>query len=370
MNIDEQAVVWWIIAFTCVFETLHSLSARAIAWLLSLLGCLLTFLSRYSDKIANIAHAFPSTIYKRSQYLKERINIPSVCNYVVCLNCLSLYKYDDCLQKRGARTVIKECTECAPSLKQPLLKEIDTSNGNRKYYPHLVYPNASLISCMQFLLLRRSFYQQCQQWHQTFLPDSSILSDVYDGKVWKDFFYLQEEVLDKKDSICFMLNIDWFQPFKHRVYSIGVIYLAIMNLPRSVRFKRENIIIVGLLPGPKEPSKNINSYLTPLVSDLLALWDGIEFKTYDSVTRLIRCALLCIGCDLPAGRKTCGFLTLQILAVPGVIVTLELVYLVSRTILDLTGLSGYSVTIKNIGMMLNVYLLVKLRPQKILKKVS
>lgn len=142
MNIDEQAVVWWIIAFTCVFETLHSLSARAIAWLLSLLGCLLTFLSRYSDKIANIAHAFPSTIYKRSQYLKERINIPSVCNYVVCLNCLSLYKYDDCLQKRGARTVIKECTECAPSLKQPLLKEIVTSNGNRKYYPHLVYPNA------------------------------------------------------------------------------------------------------------------------------------------------------------------------------------------------------------------------------------
>ena len=106
-----------------------------------------------------------------------------------------------------------------------------------------------------------------------------------------------------------MLNIDWFQPFKHRVYSIGVMYLAIMNLPRSVRFKRENIIIVGLIPGPSEPSKNINTYLTPLVADLLTVWEGATFSTYDNGDQFVRCALLCIGCDLPAGRKTCGFLS-------------------------------------------------------------
>ena len=34
-----------------------------------------------------------------------------------------------------------------------------------------------------------------------------------------------------KNSIAFMLNIDWFQTYKHRVYSIGVMYLAI---PRAI----------------------------------------------------------------------------------------------------------------------------------------
>ncbi len=106
-----------------------------------------------------------------------------------------------------------------------------------------------------------------------------------------------------------MLNIDWFQPFKHRSYSIDIMYLAIMNLPRTLRFKRESIILVGLIPGSQEPSLTINSYLTPLVSDLLVLWNGLNFDTHDYSTQTIRCALLCVGCDLPAGRKVCGFLS-------------------------------------------------------------
>ena len=68
-----------------------------------------------------------------------------------------------------------------------------------------------------------------------------------------------------------------------------------------------DIIIVGLLPGPSEPPKTINTYLTPLVSDLLELWKGHSFKLSDDKTILVRCALLCVACDLPAGRKVCGF---------------------------------------------------------------
>ena len=291
-----------------MFETLHSLSSRASAWLLKLLGCLLTLFGHYSEKVSNIALAFPSTMYSRSQYLNERIGIASVCNYVVCQNCLSICRYADCIEKRGAQTQIKACTECKKQT--PLLKEIITNNGNKKYYPYLVYPYASLISSLQCLLSRRGFYQQCQHWYQT-SSDCSMLSDVYDGEIWRQFFPSQEKepVLDKNNGICFMLNIDWFQPFKHRIYSIGVLYLAIINLPRSVRFKRENIIIVGLIPGPSEPKLNINSYLSPLVSELLVLWHGIDFTTHDAGTQNIRCALLCIGCDLPAGRKACGFLS-------------------------------------------------------------
>ena len=40
-----------------------------------------------------------------------------------------------------------------------------------------------------------------------------------------------------------------------------------MNLPRAERFKRENIIVVGILPGLGEPS-SLNLFLVPVVSEL------------------------------------------------------------------------------------------------------
>ena len=59
LNQDEQAIVWWIVVFTCVLQTLHSLPARAIEWLLKFLSTLLVFLGRYTDEIRRIAIAFP-----------------------------------------------------------------------------------------------------------------------------------------------------------------------------------------------------------------------------------------------------------------------------------------------------------------------
>lgn len=36
-----------------------------------------------------------------------------------------------------------------------------------------------------------------------------------------------------------MLNVDWFQPFKHTNYSVGAIYVTILNLPRAERFLKK-----------------------------------------------------------------------------------------------------------------------------------
>lgn len=72
-------------------------------------------------------------------------------------------------------------------------------------------------------------------------------------------------------NLCLMLNIDWFNPYDDTEYSVGAIYLVVQNLPRSEHFKVENIILIGLIPGPTEPSKTINTYLELLVHDLLQL---------------------------------------------------------------------------------------------------
>ena len=52
---------------------------------------------------------------------------------------------------------------------------------------------------------------------------------------------------------------------------LRVIFLAILNLPRELRYKPENVILCGIIPGPHEPELTINSYLEPLVDELILL---------------------------------------------------------------------------------------------------
>ena len=85
-----------------------------------------------------------------------------------------------------------------------------------------------------------------------------------------------------------------------------------MNLPRALRLKRTNVILVALIPGPSEPTHDINTLLDPLVNALSTLWKGITMDIHIGslvVKEIVQCALLCCACDLPAGRKVCGFLS-------------------------------------------------------------
>ena len=47
-----------------------------------------------------------------------------------------------------------------------------------------------------------------------------------------------------------------------------VLILTVMNLPYHIRFKREFIIVLGIISGPKQPKRDINSYLQLLVGEL------------------------------------------------------------------------------------------------------
>ena len=101
-----------------------------------------------------------------------------------------------------------------------------------------------------------------------------------------------------------MINLDWFQPFKSAVYSCEAIYGVICNLPRDIRFKRENMLTLALLPGPNEVKLDkINHYLAPIIDELLELWDGFNLPTAGKNVRL---AVICCSNDIPAARKLCG----------------------------------------------------------------
>lgn len=147
----------------------------------------------------------------------------------------------------------------------------------------------------------------CESWRLN-KTKKDFSNDVYDGKVWKEFLkYNDQSFLELPYNYALLLNIDWSQPFDHTNHSEGVIYLAVMNIERKQRFLQENMILVGVIPGPREPKSNINSFLRPLIDELLKLWHGVMMKTESGLSVIVRAALLCVACDIPAARKTCGF---------------------------------------------------------------
>src|SRR6266511_3610974 len=103
-----------------------------------------------------------------------------------------------------------------------------------------------------------------------------------------------------------MLNLDWFQSYKEIIHSINVIYAAICNLPHDIRFKRENLLTLGLLPRLNEVSLHkINHYLALIVDELEFLWDGITLNhTYKCQGgKYIHAALILVSYNVAAARK-------------------------------------------------------------------
>lgn len=70
------------------------------------------------------------------------------------------------------------------------------------------------------------------------------------------------------------------------------------------------MLLIGIIPDFKhEPP--INSFITPLVYELREGWsEGFHLVTHKSPKHEVtfKVALLCIGCDIPATRKLCGFI--------------------------------------------------------------
>ena len=51
------------------------------------------------------------------------------------------------------------------------------------------------------------------------------MADVYDGNVWKKFQQDGDLFFNKVRNYGLMLNVDWFQLFKHlSSFSVGAIY--------------------------------------------------------------------------------------------------------------------------------------------------
>ena len=184
----------------------------------------------------NLKHARNLQAIDRDDYEK----------FVVCQRCHSTYPYSDCMEKDG----INKCTFVRyPRHKQkrmrtpcnfPLMKTVKTASGKQNKIPIKFFCYRSIIHSIQQLVQQPGILNLFNEWRNRNIP-SGIMADVYDGAVWKSFLSINgNEFLLNRYTLGLLINVDWFEPYKHVKYSVGAIYIAILNyeLPAGIQTNR------------------------------------------------------------------------------------------------------------------------------------
>lgn len=239
---------------------------------------------------ARCSCTYPPDTEKRSSATRNRSGYPERCSYK---------KY------RGS----KPCGH--------LLVKRRKANGQSSCVPVRPYVVQDFNSFLAGLLSRPGMEEamdrgttisnDLQMWD---IKDGTAIGEILgsDGKPFIDG-------LKRTDlRLAWSLSVDWFNPYGNKTSgkkkSIGSIAMGLLNLPPSLRYKAENMYLVGVIPGPREPALDeINHFLRPVVDFFLPSWkDGTWFtKTVKHATgRLSRSVIAVAVNDLPVARKLAG----------------------------------------------------------------
>jgi hypothetical protein len=154
----------------------------------------------------------------------------------------------------------------------------------------------------------------------TMLNERAEMWDIKDGSgIWDikgpDGQPFMDGLRRGELRLAWSLSVDWFNPYLNKTSgksaSVGSIAMALLNLPPSLRYKSECLYLMGVIPGPKEPSLDeVDHFLSVLVDMLLPSWkQGTWFKQthHNRNGRLSRSVIAVAVNDLPAARKVYGF---------------------------------------------------------------
>jgi hypothetical protein len=240
--------------------------------------------------------------------------------FVCCPKCYKCYTMDP--ENRESYPV--RCTNEPTSTSGPCnrtLRKVHSVNGREYWRPSRKFVYHDMRKWVGKFINRPGLEDVLdRKYSPSLAPEVSpegFCDDILGSRMIREFRGPDQKTpfLDTPGNLIFTLSMDGFNPYgmtqAGKKVSVGAIYMVCLNLPPELRYRFENMYLVGIIPGPGEPSLDqINYLLEPLVEDLLKFWEsGIFFSHTPNrpCGRLIRCAVVPLVCDLPAARKMAGF---------------------------------------------------------------
>jgi hypothetical protein len=177
---------------------------------------------------------------------------------------------------------------------------------NAQGRPRKVFSAVPLIPVL-LALVQSKKSSKLMEYRSQFVRSRNGVRDVFDGRRYRKLCKTHVTVNDRRlphkffsdgRDIALGLATDGFSPFKKKKATAWPLVLVNYNLPPSIRFRRENLICVGDIPGPKKP-KDIDSFLWFLIMELLRLAVGV--RAFDGQSQFMLHAYIILGTgDMPA----------------------------------------------------------------------
>jgi len=206
---------------------------------------------------------------------------------------------NSCICYVGLYADLDECLKCG-------ISRLNKSGQARRIFLYM-----PLIPCLHALMSNRT-YATCLQYHadehaKTCIP--GMTTDIFDGlhycallgkRVVVGDQCLAHHYFSDDRNIALGFATDGFAPFKKQKHTAWILLVFNYNLPPDERFQKDNILCIGIIPGPKKPH-DADSFIYPLMQELLELSTGVS--AYDALSCSIfalRAYLITAFGDIPA----------------------------------------------------------------------
>ena len=302
---------------TAVLENMYFMTRRSLRVQLAAIRSIVS-VAGISEATYNKLPKDPRTSFRRLQL------DPIVREFVGCPSCHCLYPYNPGDSPQNPTDpFLTHCTYARTPrsniCQSPLWQYRNLPDGRPHPTPIRKYIHQDIKSWLGRLVSRKGVEEVLD--HPT-LPVAFNSPDIDD--IWRSAAFRDLKGPDGmpflpaplgEGRLIFSLSVDSFNPFhnktaKQSVSSTGI-WLVLLNFPQHLRYLKENMCAVGVIPGPDKPSKeDIYPYLELLVAELLELWQkGVFFsKTYrEALGRFFRGMLIPVVCDMLAVRQIIGF---------------------------------------------------------------
>ncbi|CDO68471.1 hypothetical protein BN946_scf184754.g5 [Trametes cinnabarina] len=209
--------------------------------------------------------------------------------------------YDCCISSCMAYTGIYEQEASCPFCQEPRRDTLGRARQHFVYLPIIPrlkaqYANRDMANKLQYRAKDHHYEPGTIKDVMDSVHYQSLLTkNVVIGEHTLPHRYLQ----DPRDA-AFGLSTDGFAPFKRRSKTAWPLILVNYNLPPEVRTHLDNLMGLGVIPGPKKPI-DFDSFLWPLAQEFLRLAVGVH--AYDSLTDeffALRAYLILVFGDIPA----------------------------------------------------------------------